>query len=348
MKADRDKLKDWFKANQRILPWRKEPRDPYGVWVSEIMLQQTQVQTVIPYYERWLQQFPDIASLAAADLAAIKALWAGLGYYSRAENLYKGALWLKEYHQSKIPPSYQEILKIPGVGKYTAGAIGSFGYSLNVPILDGNLIRLFSRYYYDDQPWWNAEGQTRFWNYSIEWIRKGDAKEINEALMELGALVCRPKNPQCEACPLGINCKSKKTNEVLNLPLKRPKKMTKELEVSTLVICSGSEYYLLKGWSGLLKKEWCFFSETEKWVNEWKEKNKKNIRSFWSSGAFRIVHHITHHKIGTNIFFADVEKAKCILPDDQGVWVSENEIEGLLTSSLMQKVYQRCKQIRLK
>ncbi len=198
-------LLEWYHRHKRDLPWRRRPR-PYRVWVSEIMLQQTQVQTVIPYYVRFLKRFPTLEALAKANAREVLASWAGLGYYSRARNLHRAARMIMRNYQGKFPATLEEIRKLPGVGRYTAGAIASIAFNQPAPIVDGNVRRVISRLHGIEQRM--SEGF--YWEQAKNWIPEGKAPDFNQAMMELGALVCLPSSPLCPACPIASLCEARK------------------------------------------------------------------------------------------------------------------------------------------
>ncbi len=201
-------LLDWYRIHKRDLPWRRRQDDPYAVWVSEIMLQQTQVATVIPYYERWMSRFPTLGSLAGAPIDDVMKLWAGLGYYARARNLHRAAKIVVERHGACVPDDPDAIRRLPGIGRYTAGAILSIAFNRMAPILDGNVIRLLSRVFAIDGDPKSSHNQTALWRMAEDLIPDGEAREFNQALMELGALVCKPSDPACERCPLLAICRA--------------------------------------------------------------------------------------------------------------------------------------------
>ena len=213
----------WFAANQRAMPWR-ETRDPYRIWLSEIMLQQTQVATVIPYYQRFVARFPTVEALAAAPLDDVLKFWAGLGYYSRARNLHRGAALVVERFGGKIPASPEAIREIPGIGAYTAGAILSIAFDLPEPLVDGNVARVFSRLMLLKGDWRKGEMKDRLWELARELVTTAHAKKtgspgaLNQALMELGATVCTPKSPDCPHCPLAEFCLANKNGAQAEYP----------------------------------------------------------------------------------------------------------------------------------
>jgi A/G-specific adenine glycosylase len=219
-------LLGWFSTNARDLPWRRT-RDPYAIWVSEIMLQQTQVKTVIPFWERWLRELPTIESAAKAPSAKIHKLWEGLGYYTRVRNLQKAAQIIVEKHGGKFPEQFDDVLALPGIGRYTAGAICSIAFNQPVPILDGNVIRLLTRIFGITENPKAKDTNTQLWQRAEELVQNSKLKNrnsktccshLNQSLMELGALICTPRNPQCLICPVKKFCVAFKENRMEELP----------------------------------------------------------------------------------------------------------------------------------
>lgn len=228
--ADVKPLATWFRKRKRALPWREDP-SPYRVWISEIMLQQTQVVAVLPYFERFMARFPDVEALAGATEAQVLKAWEGLGYYSRARNLHRGAQLILAQGWPKDRDAW---LEIPGVGPYTAGAIASIALGQVAAIVDGNVERVFSRVYrLPREP-------KKVWEISEQWVRTGNARGIppsvlNQALMELGALVCTPKSPRCTECPLESTCEARARGVQGEYP--RPKKRPEKLRVQEERAC---------------------------------------------------------------------------------------------------------------
>lgn len=221
-------LSEWFKKESRDLPWRSNP-DPYSVWLSEIMLQQTQVATVLPYFGRFKNQFPKIEMLAQAPLDEVLKLWSGLGYYSRARNLHKGAQAIASQLKTNgnFPKNREEWLAIPGVGEYTAGAVTSISMNQREAIVDGNVVRVLSRIY--AIPKLDSK-KTEIWKraHLLVNIPSAEPRILNQALMELGALICKPKNPNCEKCPVQKECAGKKNPE--RYPEPKAKKLWKHVK----------------------------------------------------------------------------------------------------------------------
>ena len=199
-------LLGWYAAHSRILPWRGTD-DPYAVWVSEIMLQQTRVETVIPYYQRWMARFPSLETLAEASEQDVLQLWEGLGYYSRARNLHKAARLVME-HAGKLPEKRKELEALPGIGRYTSGAIASIAFGADEPALDGNIRRVLARVFDLDIPARSKEGESRLWKLLEEHLPTGHAGDFNQGLMDLGSLICTPREPICSKCPVESICRA--------------------------------------------------------------------------------------------------------------------------------------------
>ncbi len=212
----------WYRLHARTLPWRGHP-DPYAVWVSEIMLQQTRVETVIPYFEKWMARFPTVRALAAASERDVLNAWEGLGYYGRARNLRKAAQKVVDEFGGGLPRSVNELRKLPGVGRYTAGAIASIAFGLDEPALDGNLRRVYSRLFNVDVPADSSEGERILWSLAAKHLPKGQAGDYNQALMDLGAAVCLPKNPRCLLCPVREFCRAQALGVQEQRPVRKPK-----------------------------------------------------------------------------------------------------------------------------
>ena len=222
-------LLKWFAANARDLPWRKT-NDPYAIWISEIMLQQTQVKTVLPYWDRWMQRLPTLTALARARPKTIHKLWEGLGYYTRVRNMQRAAKIVQQQHGGEFPPAYEDILALPGIGRYTAGAISSIAFNQPKPILDGNVIRVLTRLFGIEGNPADRKVNEALWNLSealvLHSARKpsaNHASHFNQSLMELGALVCIPRTPRCSECPVASLCVALRTNRVAGLPHRPPK-----------------------------------------------------------------------------------------------------------------------------
>jgi len=227
------KLLQWYRKNGRELPWRMT-RDPYAIWISEIMLQQTQVATVIPYYQKFLKLFPTVRHLAKADLSKVLKVWEGLGYYSRARNLYRASRLISNHFHGRVPDQPKDLLTLPGIGRYTAGAILSIAFNKAAPILDGNVKRVLSRLYaITGRP---DKTEARLWHLSESLLPKGHVGSFNQGLMDLGAMTCTPKEPQCPKCPLRDLCKGKASGDPERFPTKTLRKKIPHIEAVSAVI----------------------------------------------------------------------------------------------------------------
>lgn len=252
------RLLQWFRVHQRDLPWRREIT-PYTVWISEIMLQQTQIQRVVYYFKRWVDTFPDLASVAGAEEDALLKAWEGLGYYSRVRNIQKTAKILLQDHGGRFPGSYDDLLRLPGIGPYTAGAIMSLAFNLPYCAVDGNVERVFARVFDLNTPVKSARNRRFVREEARAMIPESQAREFNQALMELGALVCRPRSPDCAVCPVDGLCFGLKNNTVDKRPVLEQSKKTTPLEVTAGVLVQNSRVLIQKRPpSGLMPHLWEF------------------------------------------------------------------------------------------
>jgi A/G-specific adenine glycosylase len=217
------KLLDWYHTNKRTLPWRGHP-SAYAVWVSEIMLQQTRVEAVIPYFAKWMRLFPTVQSLANASERDVLNAWEGLGYYSRARNLHKAAKIVVDQYNGDIPRDLDQLRKLPGIGRYTLGAIASIAFGMNIAALDGNIKRVYARTFDLEVPVDSPNGEKILWELANKNLPKGHAGDYNQALMDLGATICVPKNPRCLICPVMKICRARQRGTQNQRPVKTPKK----------------------------------------------------------------------------------------------------------------------------
>ena len=244
-------LLKWFAKNARDLPWRRT-RDPYAIWVSEIMLQQTQVKTVIPYWERWMKRLPDITALANAREDTVIKLWEGLGYYSRVRNMQKAARLIRDEHGGRFPRDRTGVLALPGVGRYTVGAICSIAYNQPEPIADGNVIRVLTRVTGIEESPKAKPVLEQIWAVADDLVKHAEARQqpgqrnasaFNQAMMELGALVCTSRNPSCGDCPLKGRCVARKENKTDRIPaLAKRQTITKRRYVGFVIIWRGNVF----------------------------------------------------------------------------------------------------------
>lgn len=247
-------LSKWFATACRPLPWRGT-YEPYAVWISEIMLQQTQMERGVAYFTRWMQRFPTVQSVAQAEEADILAAWEGLGYYSRARSLHKAAKLMVQKHGGQVPADYEAIRALPGVGPYTAGAIASIAFDIPAPAVDANVLRISARVRDDDRPTDNAAMRFETEQWVRQLLEHGSARTLAQALMELGALVCS-KSPKCGQCPVWEYCLADKRGTVSRRPVLLAKKEYQKLCLAAVVLCSGKRVLLRRRpqgglWGGL-------------------------------------------------------------------------------------------------
>jgi A/G-specific adenine glycosylase len=250
------KLLAWFQTEQRQLPWRGT-QDLYAIWVSEIMLQQTQVITVIDYFQRFLVRFPSVTSLAQADISEVLRYWEGLGYYRRARQLHAAAQHIVAQHAGQFPESYAQVLALPGIGRYTAGAILSIGRDQCLPILEANTIRVMSRLHAYADSTTTSAGQQQLWQFAADLLPKQETGAWNQALMELGATVCTPREPKCLACPLQRDCPTRRGGWQEKIPAPKTAIQYEAIHDCALVLQNRSLAILLRRhtndehWTGL-------------------------------------------------------------------------------------------------
>lgn len=310
------KLVQWFKENQRPLPWRTS-KDPYSIWVSEVMLQQTTVKAVIPYYERFLKRFPTVQSLAAASIQEIYTLWSGLGYYSRARNLHAAA---QEIHRlKKFPDHYKDLLELPGFGDYTARAVSSIAFEEPAGVVDGNVIRILSRIYNQNWLWWNNNVRKEIQKIADEWVQQATPSLVNQGMMELGATICTPQKPSCFLCPVRQHCEAYKAGTVELLPVQRPRK-AREVWIWDVEVVKNKNRFLLSDQHDLpfLKSSWVFPGK----IHRAKIKPKD----------FHVRHSITHHDI-----FVRIHQPKR-RPRLKEEWLEQHQVVERGPASLLQKI----------
>ena len=304
----------WYRKHRRDLPWREHP-DAYRVWVSEIMLQQTRVEAVKPYYERFLEAFPDVAALAEAEEDKLLKMWEGLGYYNRVRNMQKAAQQVMTEHNGRFPQSYDEILKLSGIGHYTAGAISSFAYGIAKPAVDGNVLRVVSRLLASDADIMKASTRAQMERLIEEVIPIDAAADFNQGLIEIGAIVCVPNGePKCEICPVAHLCKAKVQNIQMELPVKTKAK-ARRIEKRTVLIFRDNETVAIrkrpvKGLlAGLYELPNVEGHLTRKEVIEYgKEIGLTPIRVKKLASAKHIFSHVEWHMIGYEVLVDELEK----------------------------------------
>jgi A/G-specific adenine glycosylase len=250
-------LLSWYAAHARVLPWRDNPT-PYRVWVSEIMLQQTRVEAVKPYFERFMRELPDVAALAEADWPQLLKLWEGLGYYNRVRNLQEAARIVMREHNGRLPAAYTELIKLPGIGRYTAGAIASIAYGALEPAVDGNVLRVMARLLASPENVSDSKVKHRMADALKQVLPPGQAGDFNQALMELGATICLPNGmPHCDLCPLESRCAAHMQGIATDLPVKSAKRIRRiEERTVFLILCGGKIALRKRPNKGLLAGLW--------------------------------------------------------------------------------------------
>ena len=309
LKSFQNRLIGWFRKHQRDLPWRRT-RDPYAILVSEIMLQQTQVATVVDYYERWMRRFPDVQTLAATSEADVLQMWQGLGYYSRARNLRRAAMAVSEQFDGKFPRDLESIRALPGVGRYTAGAVATFAFNAPTPIIDANIARVLSRLADFREPIDSTTGQRALWEFAAPLVPQKNARDFNSALMELGALVCSPRQPQCGSCAVREFCRAENPEK---LPIKKPRPKTLALREECAFVVSENQILLEqqtgRRWHGMWRLPLTEHLATpiKSRVRETNEviQNSKIVNS---SLLLTLEYPFTHHRVTLAVFHRDAPK----------------------------------------
>ncbi len=333
-------LLKWYDSAKRDLPWRRT-KDPYAIFVSEMMLQQTQVKTVIPYYGRFLKELPDWKTLARAKEEKVLKLWEGLGYYRRARNLKAAARAILQDFGGKLPDTLENILRIPGVGRYSAGAVLSIAFQKPIPLVDGNVIRVFSRLFLLRGNLKSGEGHQKVWDLAQQLIPSNRPGDFNQALMELGATLCLSENPQCLLCPLLSLCQASQKglqNELPEMPKAQP---TVEVPMAALLVENTSKVLVRKRseeekW---LKGMWEFPSVEGKTHEEALVRLEKAYKTRAQRKQLREVHHqITHHKVHLKLFRGLARGA--LRTSKELRWVSLKELAKLPFSSAQDKLRQ--------
>jgi len=315
-----DTIIEWYHKNKRDLPWRNTV-DPYKIWISEIILQQTKVIQGLPYYNRFIEKFPTITDLADASEDEVLNMWQGLGYYSRARNLHVTAKKVKEEYNSVFPSDYKSIKELKGIGDYTAAAISSFCFGLPYAVLDGNVSRVLSRYFAIETPIDSSDGKRLFKSLSQKMLDVKNPDIYNQSIMEFGALQCVPKSPNCEDCPLKKSCQSYSTELVQILPIKSKSLKVQNKYFNYLVITSYDNTFIHKRKEGIWKSlyqfpliEGDFDFEELKDSKEWRKLFKGKEVSL-RSASLQIKHKLSHqliHAVFYNLIVEDFSSEKLL------------------------------------
>jgi A/G-specific adenine glycosylase len=344
LKAEMQKsLLRWAGDNLRRLPWRATPRNPYHVWVSEIMLQQTRVDTVTPYFTRWLERFPDVQTLAAAPMDDVLKSWEGLGYYARARNLHAAAKAIVSDHGGNVPDSRSALQHLPGVGRYTAGAILSIAFGQNEPVLDGNVRRVLSRMFAVDKPN-RARLDSLLWQIAEALLPRGKAGMFNEALMELGATVCSPRAPMCAECPWAFACAARKEGRQEAYPARVRRPAIPHYNVTAAVIWKNPSEFLVaqRAAIGLLGGLWEFPGGKVEPGESLQDCLRREIleelgvRIVVGDSLTVVKHAYTHFRITLHAFYARIADGE---PDPSAIgcadwrWIRLAEVQALAFSA---------------
>lgn len=334
----RFQLRRWYQRHKRDLPWRKT-HDPYKIWVSEIMLQQTQVITVIPYYHRWLKKFPTLASLARANLSEVLRSWAGLGYYRRARLLHEAAQKVQKSFRGKIPQTSQGLRLLPGIGRYTAGAIASIAFGEKTPVLDGNVIRILTRIFGIRKSIDLPRTIEELWGLAALLLPESNPGDMNQALMELGATVCSPLAPQCPKCPVKKCCSAFRHQKTSFFPVRTRKEAYEKLTMTALVLQDhGRNVWIEKQkpqarWGGL----WMF--------PYWKDIKamSRDMRGMALRPEFflKVQHGYTKYRISLMVYKIKVSDHKCNIPllkNRDGHWICAEKLKEMALPSPHKKI----------
>ncbi len=347
-------LQAWYRENARQLPWR-DTRDPYAIWVSEVMLQQTRVEAVIPYFQFWLEQFPTLEDLANADEDLVLKTWEGLGYYSRARNLHKAARILRDQYGGQLPRDPGTLQSLPGIGRYTAGAVASIAFGIPAPILDGNLRRVFSRFFNITDPIQTPHTERLLWEIASQLLPDTEPGVFNQALMELGALVCTPANPSCEICPLAGDCQANMLGSQNSLPVRKEKRSLPHYQVAAAVIEYQGRVLIAKRPSkGLLGGMWEFPGGKQEENESLPETLRREILEELSleisvgKNLGNYQHAYTHYRVTLHAF-----QCRQLSEDLQlnyhtaAAWVPEEELDNYPMGKLDRLVADRLREDRL-
>ncbi|MDG2380787.1 MAG: A/G-specific adenine glycosylase [Pirellulaceae bacterium] len=339
----RRRLLGWFRKNARDLPWRRS-QDPYPIWVSEIMLQQTQVETVKPYFKRFIERFPNVLALAKADEQEVLQLWEGLGYYRRARQLHRAAKIVRDEYQGQFPRDPVDVIALPGIGRYTAGAILSIAFDDRQPIVEGNTIRVYSRLLAYQQDPRSSAGQRLLWAFAASILPQRKAGQLNQALMELGSELCRPRSPQCDCCPVNELCPTNAHGWQEKIPVAGKKVAYEDLHEVAVVVQR----------RGMILIRQC--AEGERWAGLW-DFPRFSVREGQSLpaqipeqvrgltgvtvGGCRLLtemkHVVTRYRITLSCFQADYQSGRK-LPGTDCQWIKPNQLSDFPLSVTGRKI----------
>ncbi len=344
----REKLLGWYDENRRDLPWRRT-RDPYAIWISETMLQQTRVETVIPYYERFLHRFPDIETLASADSQDVLRLWSGLGYYSRARNLHRAAQVVMDDWSGDLPREPEELHALPGVGRYTAGALASIAFDRPAAVLDGNVIRVLTRLFAIRDDTSANDVRERLWEEAATLAQGARPGDLNQALMELGATCCTPRSPQCSACPWRRSCAARRAGDAESLPIKRKKSKQREVAATAAWLPRrGTILAVRRPAKGLLANLWELPGGEFENGSDPRSSLRRSLRERIGLSVSRleaggeIEHVFTHLRLRLHLFRASGVQGRVRLRDHSAHrWIRPSAFSELPHATVMRKAFEQ-------
>lgn len=328
------RLLTWYDQNKREMPWR-DSEDPYKIWISEIMLQQTRVDQATPYYERFIARFPTVYDLADADQQEVLKVWEGLGYYSRARNLHAAANMVVDEFDGKVPDTWKEINKLKGVGPYTASAVLSIAFQKKHAVVDGNVIRVLSRFYGIEEDVRSTKTKNTIQSYADELISEERPGDFNQALMEFGATVCTPANPDCEECVLQSDCVASKTLKTDEIPYKSSKKKRPHHQIGVGIILNEDDEVLiaLRPEDAMLGGLWEFPGGKQKPDETIEETVRRELKEELEidisvrKAFMKLEHAYSHFKITLHAFLCELEDGIPVPKESQEVrWVSIDEL----------------------
>jgi A/G-specific adenine glycosylase len=340
-------LVKWFQENQRPLPWRRD-YSPYAVWISEVMLQQTQVGKVVPYFERWMEHFPNPDSLAVAKEEELLLLWEGLGYYSRVRNLQKAAKKIVLDYEGRIPQNEKELRRLPGIGPYTAAAILSLAFQQDIPVVDGNVERVVARMVDLDQSVKTPSSQKTIKETLTHWLPKGHARDFNQAIMELGATVCTPALPACDTCPVSHGCHALRNGTVKLRPVQTRRPEVVPLISSVGILCDDDRFFIQKRPpGGLMANLWEFPNGTLQ-GREFPEEalhrtflESLGVKVTISGKLGKVRHAYTRYRVQLHVYRCSLDPPGQVMKFRgavEGRWVTKSELENHAFSSAHRRI----------
>jgi A/G-specific adenine glycosylase len=329
-------LEEWFVREAHDLPWRRG-YEPYVVWVSEVMAQQTRMDVVVPYWERFIERFPSVSDLAAASEEEVLSVWSGLGYYRRARMLREGAIQVVERFGGELPRDVESLRSIRGIGRYTAGAISSIAFDLPAPVVDGNILRVMARMNRLKAPLRSAKLTAKCWSEAERLVLSARSpRNLNQALMELGARICRPRSPDCHRCPVGSICEARQASEQEIFPLAPPRRQSHAMVVPVFLIGDGSGSFLMfRSGERSLTRSLYLFPGGDAEITAWCP--RMTIRKVARVGSVR--HTITHRRIRFEVWRAEAAgDAVAETAESDSRWVHPAELDAIPHPSWVRKV----------